>query len=167
MATSSNPLRALTVAALLLALVVAQAMGLFGGSSPSIWSPAPFLLVIPVLLGVPYLLVLFVFVAIFCFWSPALFRGEPRTPRRTIVLYVVFGILSAASFVEGWHSGIQYEGLTFTATCAVVSAACFSICSLFIWRSNASPTFLRSLTAQVALFAWIGSYAVVYLGETP
>src|SRR5580698_4820856 len=98
-----TPLRALTVAAIFLALVVAQAMGLFGGSSPSIWSPAPFLLVVPVLLGVPYLLVLSVFIAIFCVWSPALFRGEHRTPRRTVVLYVVFGVLSAASFVAGWH----------------------------------------------------------------
>lgn len=162
-----SPLRALTVAALFLALVVAQSVGLFGGGSPSIWSPAPFLLVVPAFMGVPALLVLFVFVAIFYFWSPALFHGEPSTPRRTIVLFVVFGILSAASFVVGWHAGIKYEGLTYTATCAVLSAACFSMCSLFLWRSYASPTFLRSLIAQVALFTWIGSYAVVYLGETP
>jgi hypothetical protein len=142
-------------------------MGLFGGGSPSIWSPAPFLLVIPAFMGAPVIVVLFAFVAIFCIWSPALFRGQPSTPRRTVVLYVVFGILSAASFVEGWSSGIQYEGLRFTATCAVSSAACFSLCSLLLWRSYAAPTFLRSLVAQVALFAWIGSYAVVYLGETP
>jgi hypothetical protein len=162
-----NPLRALTVAALFLALIVAQALGLFGGGSPSIWSPVPFLLVVPAFMGVPALLVLFVFVATFCSWSPALFRGEPSTPRRTIVLYVVCGISSVASFVVGWRSGIEYEGLTYTVTCAVLSAAWFSVCSLFLWRAYASPTFLRSLIAQVTLFAWIGSYAVVYLGETP
>jgi hypothetical protein len=162
-----NPVRALAVAAVSLALVVAQALGLLGGGSPSIWSPAPFLLFIPAFMGVPALLVLFLFVAIFCVWSPALFRGESSTPRRTIVLYVVFGILSAASYASGWHYGIQYEGLRYTVTCAVLSTALFSLCSLLLWRSYASPTFLRSLTTQFALFAWIGSYAVVYLGETP
>lgn len=69
-----NGVRALAVAAVTLALVVAQALGLFGGGSPSVWSPAPFLLVIPALMGVPALLVLFLFVAVFCLWSPALFR---------------------------------------------------------------------------------------------
>jgi hypothetical protein len=162
-----NPIRALTIAAMFLALVVAQALGLFGGRSPSIWSPAPFLLVLPAFMGVPALLVLVVFVAIFCFWSPALFRGEPRNPRRTLVLLIVFGILSAASFIEGWNSGIEYQGLTYTATCALLSATFFSICALLLWRSYSSPTFLRSLITQVALFAWIGSYAVAYLGETP
>jgi len=162
-----NPPQALLLAAGLVALVVAQALGLFGGSSPSIWSPAPFLLVIPAFIGVPALLVLFLYVAIFFVWSPRLYRGEPRTPRRTLVLYVVCGILSAASFAEGWQSGIKYEGLAFTATCAAVSAFYFCICSLLLWRSYASPTFIRSLLAQALLFAWIGSYAVVYLGETP
>jgi len=48
-----NPVQALAVAAVSLALVVGQALGLFGGGSPSMWSPAPFLLVIPALMGVP------------------------------------------------------------------------------------------------------------------
>jgi len=162
-----NPIPALAVAAVSLGLVVAQALGLFGGGSPSIWSPAPFPLVIPAFMGVPPLLVLFLFVAIFCVWSPALVRGESSTPRRTTVLYVVVGILSVVSYATGWHYGIQYEGLRYTVTCAVLSAVLFSLCSLLLWRSYASPTFLRSLTMQFALFAWIGSYAVVYLGETP
>src|SRR5277367_4437235 len=125
-----NPIRALAVATVCLALVVGQALGLFGGGSPSIWSPAPFLLVIPALMGVPALLVLFLFVAIFCVWSPALLRGEATIPRRTIVLHVVFGILSAASYASGWHYGIQYEGLRYTVTCALLSGALFSLCSL-------------------------------------
>jgi hypothetical protein len=162
-----NPLKALSVATVCLALVVAQALGLFGGGSPSIWSPAPFLLIIPAFMGVPAVSVLFLFVAIFCVWSPALLRGESTTPRRTIVLHVVFGILSAASYASGWHYGIQYEGSRYVVTCALLSGVLFSLCSLLLWRSHASPTFVRSLIAQVALFAWIGSYAVVYLGETP
>lgn len=162
-----NPVRALAVAAVSLALVVAQALGLFGGGSPSIWSPAPFLLVIPAFMGVPPLLVLLSFVAIFCVWSPALLRGESSTPRRTTVLCVAFGVLSAAWYASGWRYGVRYEGLAYTVTCAVLSTALFSFCSLLLWRSHAAPTFLRSLMAQFALFAWIGSYAVVYLGETP
>jgi hypothetical protein len=58
------------------------------------------------------------------------------------------------------HYGIQFEGLRYTVTCALLSGALFSLCSLLLWRSHASPTFVRSLTAQVALFAWIGAYAV-------
>lgn len=162
-----KPAHAFAVAAVSLALVAAQALGLFGGGSPSILSPAPLLLTIPALMGLPVLLVLFSFLVIFCVWSPALLRGEASTPRRTIVLYVVFATLSTASYVSGWHNGVQYEGLRYTVTCAVLSAALFSLCSLLLWRSHASPTFLRSLVAQFVLFAWIGSYAVVYLGETP
>jgi hypothetical protein len=162
-----NPAWALAVAAVVLVLVVAQALALLGGGAPSIWSPAPLLFVIPAFMGVPPLLVLFLFVAIFCVWSPALFRGESSTPRRTTGLYAVFGILSAAYYASAWHYGIQYQGSRYTVTCAVLSAALFLLCSLLIWRSRVSPTFLRSLTMQLALFAWIGSYAVVYLGETP
>jgi hypothetical protein len=162
-----NPVRTLAVASVSLAAIVAQALGLFGGASPSIWSPAPLLLVIPALAGVPVLLVLLSFVAVFCVWSPALFRGESSTPRRTTVLYVVFTILSAAFYASSWHYGVQYQGLRHTVTCAVLSASLFSLCSLLLWRSYASPTFFRSLATQFALFAWIGSYAVAYLGETP
>src|SRR6185369_16219491 len=111
-----NPFRTLAIAAVSLALVGAQALGLFGGGSPSIWSPAPFVLVVPALIGVPALLVVFAFVAIFVVWSPALFRGESSIPRRTTVLYVVFAVLSAASYVSGWHYGIEYQGLRYTAT---------------------------------------------------
>ena len=162
-----NPVRALAVAAISLALVVAQALGLFAGGSPSIWAPAQIFLVVPALMGVPAILVLLVFVGTFCAWSPALFRGESSTPRRTTVLFVVFGVLSAASYVSEWHYGIQYEGFRYTVTCAVLSAGLFSLCSMLLWRSYSSPTFLRSLTTQFAVFAWIGSYALVYLGETP
>jgi hypothetical protein len=162
-----NSLGALAVAALFLALVAAQALGLFGGGSPSILSPAPLLLAVPALMGVPVVLVVSAFVGLFCFWSPVLFRGEPSTPRRTIVLFVIVGILSAGSFAFGWHYGLQYQGLKYTATCAVLSATFFSMCLMLFWRSYGAPTFLRSLVAQAALFAWIGSYAVVYLGEAP
>jgi len=162
-----KPVHALAVAAVSLALVVAQALGVFGGGSPTILSPAPLLFVLPVFIGLPVLLILFLFLAIFCVWSPALLRGEVSTPRRTLVLYVVFAVLSTAWYVTGWHYGAQYEGLKYTVTCAVLSAASFSLCSLLLWRSYASPSYLRSLVAQFALFAWIGSYAVVYLGEVP
>jgi hypothetical protein len=119
------------------------------------WSPAPFLLVIPVFMGVPVLLVLFLFVAIFCAWSPALFRGESSTPRRTTVLYVVFGIHSAASYASGWHYGIQYEGLRYTVTCAVLSTVLFSwivrggvsgrdtVTLTRIWRRSRKQPFVR------------------------
>jgi hypothetical protein len=162
-----NPRRALVLAAGTLTLIVAQTLGMFGGGSPSIFSRAPLLFVLPAFMGVPDPLVIFQFVAIYCMWSPRLYRGEPCTPRRTLVLYVVVAILSAASFVEAWHFGIEYEGLRYTVTCAVLSALYFVSCSLLLWRCHVSPTFGRSLLAQFALFAWIGSYAVVYLGENP
>lgn len=162
-----KPVHAFALAVISLALVVAQALGAFGEGSPTILSPAPLLFVIPAFMDLPVFLVPFLFLAIFCVWSPALLRGEARNPRRTLVLYVVFAVLSTAWYVTGWHYGAQYEGLRYTVTCAILSAALFSLCSLLLWRSHASPSFLRSLITQFVIFAWIGSYAVVYLGQTP
>ncbi len=159
---------AITFAAgFLVALITAQSLGAFGGIAPSISSPVPLLLVVPIFLGVPVAFVVLLFVGLFWVWSPSLFRGEPTIPLRTIILFAVSAVLSLASFAFGWHLGVQYEGATYTVFCALLSVVLFSVCAFLLWRGRTTPSFANSLAAHAALFAWLGSYAFAYLGETP
>ena len=148
-------------------VVIAQSSGLFFGGSPSILSPLPLPLVLPMLLGLPALAALLIFVVLFLVWRPSLLSGDPDVPVRTLILYTVMGALSAVWYILGWKYGIEYEGHSFTLICALASAACFLIVGFSLWRARVEPTFYKALIFQTLLFAWLGSYAFPYLGELP
>jgi len=155
------------IAGCVVGLAAAQSLGLFGGGSPSVISPCPIWLVVPIFLGVPAIVAVAVLTAIFLVWRPSLFQGATAVPIRTYVLWGVITILSGIWIVAGWRYGLKYEGSGYTTVCALVSLAFFCLSAFALWQARKTPSFTNALLAQTLLFVWLASYALPYLGETP
>jgi hypothetical protein len=92
------------VVALVAAAASAQALGLFGGGSPSMLAPCPLPFVLiafsPITpYGVPLILAAFALV-----WCIPLLRGDDQVPRRTIVFAWLLGVTSL-----GWLRQQRYR----------------------------------------------------------
>ena len=149
----------------LLALVSSQALDMFGGGSPALSAPAPFILVLPMVFGVPLPLVAIGWMVAFWLCSRSLFRGEPTIPRYLPWLLIAVAVLSAAWYLYGFGFAIQYWGLKYAVGCLSLSVMMLAACSLAIWRSRRSPTFAGAFLAPFLLFWWLASYAFPWLGE--
>jgi len=162
-----NPKIATLSAGLVLGLVASQSLGLLGSGAPSIFAPAPMLLVYLLFFGVPFSLAIGMFVLLFWIWHPRLFAGAVDIPARTIVLAAVSTLLSVLAFVTGWQYAVEYQGHRYAVICLIVSALLFAMCAVSLWGARKNPSFRASLGAHTLLFAWLGSYALPYMGETP
>lgn len=153
-----------------LGVVGAQAMGLFGGSSPSLWKPGPLLLVVPYSNGVPLFLLPIIPPAMFWLWSAHLFRGTAPVPRRTVVAFGLMVFLSGVWFLSGWRLGMDYQPRSFEARAyaefapflSIAMAAAIAACFVAARRH---PTFFMNTAVHFLLFAWAFTYAFPYLGS--
>ena len=154
--------------AIFVGTATAQALGLFGGGSPTIASPVPVPMVLPLLFGVPHFIVPVVIALFFLGWvSPVLIRADaqPTYPLRSWVLLALVGVASLTWYRTGWSYGERYEGLEYTLWCAGLSAALFVLALIAAitaskWRHHSSYIVANAIT-----FAWIGTYAFPWFGE--
>jgi hypothetical protein len=157
------------LAGLLLALIASQSLGLWfpGGASiiaplplPLIWlafaSDGHFLLIIALLPSLAFWL-----------WSPGLFRGKATAPIRSVILLAIGGATSIVWFVGGWRYGLEYQGLAYNVSTALLSAVLAVLTGVLILRSRKAPSFTLNLIVHFVLFAWLITYAFPYLGELP
>lgn len=154
------------LAGLSLILLSAISLGLFC-RVPSILSPGPVLLVIPLMAWTPVLFIILIPAAFFWIWSAYLFYGVPKLPKRTKILGYVIAVLSLSYFASSWSYGVRYQGLLFTIVCAAISAALLTLFILAVRKNEKSGSFASNLLASWLLFAWVFTYAFPYLGETP
>jgi hypothetical protein len=162
-----NPRLATLGAGILVALIAARSVGLFGGASPFLLAPAPLIFVLLAAVDVPSPLIPVLFAGLFWLFSLQLFRGEAAVPKRTFVLVVVAGVWSVAGFIIGWDFGVRYQGRAYTLICLLVSACMLTVSAIMLRRARMHPSFNLSLISHTIAFAWLGSYAFPYLGELP
>lgn len=164
---SMNPRTATLIAGGLVGVVATQSLGSVGGGGPTIASPAPLPLILPIFLGVPVIVAVGGFMALFWLWSAQLFQGATEIPRRTAGLMFITAALSAINFALGWKHGVDYQGTTYVRVCLGLDVLLFVACAMTLWRAHVRPSFLTALIAHTLVFSWLASYALPYLGETP
>jgi hypothetical protein len=148
-------------------LLLVEAGACFLSGTPSLISPTPMPLIVPILWGVPFPLVLALPILIFWVWVRPLRSGRSVGPRKTWFLFLATGALSSAWFVSGWNYGLRYQGGVYTRTTAGLSAVLGSIVLVLLLRGKDRSTPSLGLVTQSLLFAWIVSYAFPWLGELP
>jgi len=159
-----------SVAGLGLLIPAAVGLGLFLSDDLAVFSPYPALTIMPYLVlseghswgnaavMLPMLL--------FFLWSCQLFRGVAKVPRRSYVLLALLNGLSLTYFVVNWKSGLQYEGVKFTAAACSVNILWLAFLDLaFVRTRNGTASFGSSLFLHWMLFAWLGWYAFPWLRE--
>jgi hypothetical protein len=148
----------------------AQALGLFGGGSPTLASPLPVPLVIPIFLGVPWFVALLVPVSLFlvCVW-PFLTRHTVATGL-SLRTWLPLGLITAGSvawYWFGWAYGEEYQGREYTFWSAMLSAGFFAASSVTAGIATNTRQPFWYVAAHVLIFGWFGTYAFPWLGETP
>lgn len=156
---------ALLVCALSTVAVVKQA-ALSG--VPTVASPFPFLVVVPMFLGWPFIVsaVIPIFAFILILWPISRAKRGP-IPMRASILLAVGTILSAPWLVTGWTYGVQYEGFDYTLRVVIINLV--FICALWcFWTyTRRDSTFGWRLVFGTLLFYWLFWFAFPYLGELP
>ncbi len=56
--------------------------------------------------------------------------------KRTAVAFAFVAIASAAGFGFGWHYGLEYQGMTYTVTTALISLVCSAVLALMLILSR-------------------------------
>lgn len=135
---------------------------------PGILSPFPVPFLLPVwILGPAGMGACALLAILFWCWSYQLRRNSPRIPKRSVVLAVVVTALSLAWTAWGFSDAAQWQGTTYAWTVAGLNIVVpLSLACLLRW-TRAAPRWGVSFAFHWLLFAWLGSYAFAYLGETP
>jgi len=151
-----------------LALMIPAALGL-RGNGPNTLSPLPALTTwSALLLAYLHIWQVAMLFPTLCFflWSPGLFHGETRTPKRSYVLLAALSISSVAWFVSGWQYGLDYQGARYTSIVAIINVVFVTFLIAAFFRNwSRGPSFKRNLILHWVLFAWLAWYAFPWLGE--
>jgi hypothetical protein len=152
--------------ALGLGLLIPASIGLFPSGVPTVTCPLPILTVIPGFICGPPAVILPTL--LFFAWSPGLFRGDIRVPKRSYVLLAVLTALSGLWFIGGWNYGLKWQDARYTHLVCVLNCVwVVSLWAMFIYNWKQEPSFRANLLLHWTLFAWLSWYAFPYLGELP
>lgn len=140
--------------------------------TPQIYAPLNLLALIPAIMssglfGDSYLLAVAVVPAFFCLWCRPVLRGRTTLPARSIVLFILAVLLSAASLIFGARYGIEYQSAGYVAGVAIINLICWALLGLLAILACRRPSFGHNLGFHTALFAWLAWCAFPYLGELP
>ncbi len=150
-------------------LILPAYCGLVLTGTPSLLSPFPTLTVLVAFAfsgAFPWLAVV-VPTVLFCAWNPTLVFAEARLPTRSLVLLVIFTLLTIIDFLVEFRDGLRYQGATFTFGTFAVNVGCLIVLWIVFVRGWRKPSFFNNLLAHWLLFVWLGWYAFPYLGELP
>jgi hypothetical protein len=148
-------------------LLIPASLGLLVSGVPTVLCPFPAMTVPPMFLLESRAAVFVPFV-LFLVWNPQLFRGTAKIPRRSYGLLGVATALSTYWFVVGWQYGLKYQGARYTyLVCAINVVWVAALWAMLTRKLWSTPSFRSNLLLHWALFAWLGWYALPWLGELP
>ena len=153
--------------ALILGVIAGHSLGIGGDGYPTLSSPYPVFLVVPAFLGVPAVLLAIGFGLVFAAWSIQLLRSEATIPRRSIILFVIATILSSLVYFSGWQYGLKYQGESYVFAALATSVIIIVVLVVLAGFNRRKPSLATSAAFHFVLFAWLATYAMPYLGETP
>src|SRR5947207_2246586 len=109
---------------------------------------------IPILMGLPWFVVILAPGFAFWIWSQETLREVPITRIQNLIPTIIVGGLSALIFVFGWQDGIRYEGRGWTLTNVIVSCAFGTACAVLLVVSGRVLSPSRTLCIRFLIVAW-------------
>lgn len=164
MSAIQNGMTALTVA---LAVIAARSIGLWGEGAPSPGSTYPLFLLLPAILGVPRGVLALAYAGCFAPWSKQLFSGHAAIPRRSLILSVIASMVSIYVFLTDWQDGVTYQGTFYVRTVLLLDLMAMLLLIVLAALNRRTPSLSRSALFHFALFAWLCTFAVPYMGDAP
>jgi hypothetical protein len=161
-------------------LVAAVAVGAFAWVGAhfegSVFWPAPLMMVIPAwLLGETLLgnidagpkLIPLIGALPFIIVGIPLLLPKSRVIWPTVILCLSLAIASVAYFATSWSHGLEYQGIIYTASAAVVNLGIAAACFWLTWRGLRGASYWRRYLAALVPCLWLAWFAFPWLGEMP
>jgi hypothetical protein len=101
----------------------------------------------------------------FIAWGWPLRTGKGFYPRRSILLAGAILVASAAWYLNGWHWGLRYQGLSTLRTYLVFTVVYLLGMALLWLRGRDRDSWAMSLAWHVGIFLWFCGFAFPWLGE--
>ncbi len=125
------------------------------------------LFVIPLFMGIPFLLIAFLVPVMFWMWSWFLFRGRATVPLRTVVALPIVAVLSFVHHVTGWHDAMSCLGLGLTVSYTTLNLLIIIAFIISLVRGRHELSFSRNLLLHTSLFGWMIIYCFVNMNDWP
>lgn len=147
------------------ALLVPAALAI-AGSYPTVLAPRPLAVFLPVLIGASRPLALSV--GPLAFWlvgARVLCSGRPLYLFSIFLSVLTLG--NVAWFAAGWRYALEWQGVTHVVSLLAINLAFAGVlwALWFAWRRT--PGLFRALALCWLGVAWLVSFALPYLGESP
>jgi hypothetical protein len=155
------------MALIVIAAATAHSLGIFGDGTPTLASPYPLPLTVLMFFGVPVILLAAAFGGLFYLASCRVGPNRARLGWGAVVGLLIAALASAGDFTSGWSNGLTYQGAHFVVGSLAVSTTLVVGLILLLIRNRSRPTPITALAFYILLFAWLGTYAMPYLGEGP
>ncbi len=136
---------------------------------PTIASPFPLLVILPVFNGIPVMVVAGLMSAMFALSQFRHFKGTPHAKPHigfSVVLAIITG-LTAFCLIADWSYSMGYHGARYTIGVSIANLICDAIVWSTWWASRTTGRYKTQVGFGFALFAWMVSYALPYTGELP
>lgn len=146
------------------ALAAAPFLSMTDGYSHSL--PAPFFLAFA-FLGWFGVVSLFLLPVAFWAWSHQLRAGDDTIPRRSVVLFLLLSVLSLAWTIAGYPYARDFQGLGYARLVTAINVSTPLLLAGILRRNRLSQRWSLAFAFHWLVFAWLGSYAFAYMGETP
>jgi hypothetical protein len=136
---------------------------------PTIVSPFPFLVIMPVFNGIPVPVVAVLMAVSFAISQFRHFKNTPRAKPHfgfTVLLAIVTG-LTAFGLIADWSFSMGYHGALYTIGVSIANLLCAAIVWSTWWASRTTGRYKMQVVFGFTLFSWLVSYALPYTGELP
>jgi len=139
------------------------------GENPSVESPFPIWFLITLFIG-GWPATAVVAVALpFTFWvsQPDLWAGIAPLHVAPRALYAFTSLCSLAWSIAGQGAAQRHQGHAYATTILVVNAVAATVFTAAATRGHKNQSWVLAFLLHWLFFAWAGSYAFAYMGETP
>jgi len=144
----SSPLKHLVIIILLM-LITWKSVS---HGSPSLLSPMPLLIVMPIFMGIPFIATLFFAPLFYC-----VFNFYHKT---SLCIAFLLTVLSILHFTHSWNYGIRFQGAQHVYLLSAINIY-FLLTFYYLYLKK------NKLFSNLLLATWMFSCALPYLGELP
>jgi hypothetical protein len=136
---------------------------------PTLVSPLPLLVIVPVFNGIQAPVVAVLIAASFAITHFRHVKGIPRPKPHFgfTVLLAMTTCLTAIVLITDWSYSIGYHGRLYTIGVSIANLLCAAIVWSTWWASRTVGRYRMQVVFGFSLFAWLVSYALPYTGELP
>jgi hypothetical protein len=134
---------------------------------PRLYSPFPFLVILPYFLSGGKMLAVLSPQALLLPWIATVGVSRVRVPWWSTSLFALLAVFNAAWCVLGFRFSLGYHGVNYTVGVVLLNAIWLACAAALWWRNRWRPSRAGHVGYCIVVSLWLCWFAFPYLGELP